>query len=58
MANITLSVVVDGLENDDLDMVADKYHKVLSDQQGILPGKVTDCSELDREEDEEEETED
>lgn len=54
MANITLTVVVDDLVNDELDMVADKYHKLLSDNSNRLPGKVTDCSEMDREEDEEE----
>jgi hypothetical protein len=53
MANITLTVTVENLENEELDMVADKYEKFLSDNISKLPGKVTDCTELDREEDDE-----
>jgi hypothetical protein len=56
MANMTLTVVVDNLSNEELDMVADKYDKFLHDHVSQLPGKVTECSEMDREEDEPEET--
>lgn len=57
MASMTLTVVVDDLVNEELDVVADKYDKFLSDNRSKLPGKVTECTELDREEDPDEDTE-
>jgi hypothetical protein len=52
MATLTLSVTVEDLTNNELDGVPDQFLGFLSRNTG-LPGKVTDVSELDREEDEE-----
>jgi hypothetical protein len=59
MANITLTVIVDKLDNEEVDAISDKVEKILTDatQVGKLAGKVTEVSELDREEDEVEEEE-
>jgi hypothetical protein len=59
MANITITIIIDGLDNDDIDVMPEKVEKVLSDAvtNGKLAGKIDTVEELDREEDEEEETE-
>jgi hypothetical protein len=59
MANITITVVIDKLDNEEIDMLPDQLEKVILDaqQNSKLVGKVTECAELDREEDEPEEEE-
>ena len=54
MASMTLEIVVEKLKNEELDEVEKKYWQFLKEDRPTLPGKVTDCSEVDREEDEEE----
>jgi hypothetical protein len=59
MANITLTVIVDGLDNDELNMIGDRVNTILTTatQDGKLTGKIESVEELDREEDDDEETE-
>lgn len=60
MANITLTVIVDGLDNEEVDAIDEKVKSILTKatQDGNLAGKVSEVSELDREEDDVEEEED
>jgi Tfp pilus assembly protein PilO len=59
MANVTLSVTVDDLVNEELDGVESKYDKFFKNLPSTvsLPGKVSDVTETDREEDLEEDEE-
>jgi hypothetical protein len=55
MANITLSITVDDLTNAELDNVESEFYKFFKKRAHDLPmGTVTDVTETDREEDEEE----
>lgn len=54
MASITLSVEIDELSNMELDGVEAKFRKVIQDNALKLPGSITDISETDRQEDDEE----
>ena len=57
MATMTLELTVENLENDELDNVEKAYSKFFKEPRG-LPGRVTDVTETDREEDEETEGDD
>jgi hypothetical protein len=54
MANITITVAIDNLTNEELDVMPDKVQKILTTatQDGTLAGKIDTVEELDREEDE------
>lgn len=55
MASITFSVELSELTNSELDGVEKKFLKVLQDNALKLPGSITDISETDRQEDDEDE---
>jgi hypothetical protein len=56
MASITLTVEIDELVNSELDGVEAKLRKVITDNATKLPGSITDVSETDRQEDDEDDT--
>lgn len=58
MASITLSVEFDELDNEELDKVEIKLQKLLNEHRKELPGTINDISEITREEDEDEESDD
>ena len=55
MANITLTVEVVDIENEELNAMSGRIEKLLvkATQDGNLAGKISEVTELDREEDEE-----
>jgi hypothetical protein len=59
MANITLTVIIEKLENDELNAMDGVVEKLLvkATQDGQLAGKISEVTELDREEDDVDEDE-